>query len=125
MTAGDSAAGRICGPSSALLAMTNPLSALSPLDGRYAAQAGSLRPHFSEFGLIRSRVRVELAWLAALADEPAIPEVPPFDAPARAAIDEALAAFSPADAGRVILNTRTGGRRLVDQPRGELLPRIC
>ena len=46
------------------------LVALSPLDGRYAAQVGSLRPHFSEFGLIRSRVRVELAWLAALADEP-------------------------------------------------------
>ena len=83
------------------------LVALSPLDGRYAAQVGSLRPHFSEFGLIRSRVRVELAWLAALSDEPAIPEVPPFDASARAAIDEALAAFSPADAGRVKAIERT------------------
>ena len=43
MTAGDSAAGRICGPSSALLAMTNPLSALSPLDGRYAGKVDALR----------------------------------------------------------------------------------
>jgi adenylosuccinate lyase len=52
-------------------------------------------------------VRVELAWLAALSDEPAIPEVPPFDASARAAIDEALAAFTPADAGRVKAIERT------------------
>ena len=83
------------------------LVALSPLDGRYAAQAEALRPHFSEFGLIRARVRVELAWLAALSDEPAIPEVSPFDAAARAAIAEALAAFAPADAARVKAIERT------------------
>ena len=65
------------------------LVALSPLDGRYAGQAEALRPHFSEFGLIRSRVRVELAWLAALSDEPGVPEVPPFDAAARLAIASA------------------------------------
>ena len=56
----------------------DPLTALSPLDGRYAAKVGSLRQHFSEFGLIRARVQVEIAWLLALADEPAIPEVPAF-----------------------------------------------
>ncbi|CAG0967729.1 adenylosuccinate lyase [Burkholderiales bacterium] len=83
------------------------LVALSPLDGRYAGQAEALRPHFSEFGLIRGRVRVELAWLVALADEPAIAEVPPFDAGARAAIDDALASFSTADAARVKAIERT------------------
>ncbi|MFO1309660.1 MAG: adenylosuccinate lyase [Burkholderiales bacterium] len=83
------------------------LVALSPLDGRYAGQAEALRAHFSEFGLIRSRVRVELAWLAALSDEPGVPEVPPFDAAARSAIAEALASFSPADAARVKAIERT------------------
>ena len=61
----------------------SPLTALSPLDGRYAAKVAALREHFSEFGLIRHRVRVEIAWLIALADESAIPEVPPFSASAR------------------------------------------
>ena len=51
------------------------LTALSPLDGRYAAKVAALREHFSEFGLIRARVRVEIAWLIALADEPGIAEV--------------------------------------------------
>ena len=47
--------------------MASPLTALSPLDGRYARSADPLRPHFSEHALIRYRVRVELAWLMALA----------------------------------------------------------
>ena len=46
------------------------LTAISPLDGRYAGQLDALRPHFSEFGLIRRRVAVEIAWLKALAAEP-------------------------------------------------------
>ena len=54
------------------------LTALSPLDGRYAAKVGALREQFSEFALIRHRVRIEIAWLGALAAEPAIAEVPPF-----------------------------------------------
>jgi adenylosuccinate lyase len=49
----------------------NALTALSPLDGRYAAKVEILRRHFSEFGLIRSRVRVEIGWLLALAGCPA------------------------------------------------------
>ena len=52
------------------------LTALSPLDGRYSRQTESLRPIFSEAGLIRRRVLVELRWLEALAAEPGIPEVP-------------------------------------------------
>ena len=77
------------------------LTALSPLDGRYAAKVAALAPHFSEYGLVRHRVRVELAWLLALAGEAAIAELPPFTAAARAAIDQAAADFSPADAARV------------------------
>jgi adenylosuccinate lyase len=54
------------------------LTALSPLDGRYAEKVDALRDQFSEFALIRQRVRVEVAWLLALAAEGAIAEVPPF-----------------------------------------------
>ena len=54
------------------------LTALSPLDGRYAGKVSALREQFSEFALIRHRVRIELAWLCALAAEPAIEEVPPL-----------------------------------------------
>src|SRR5690606_38843655 len=60
------------------------LLALSPLDGRYAAKADPLRPIFSEFGLIRSRVRVEVEWLLALAAEPGIGELAAFDSAAEA-----------------------------------------
>ena len=52
--------------------MINPISALSPLDGRYAATAEPLRPIFSEYGLMKARVRVELEWLKALAAAPKI-----------------------------------------------------
>ena len=54
------------------------LLALSPLDGRYAGKVDALRPIFSEFGLIRARVRVEVEWLLALASEPGIGELKPF-----------------------------------------------
>jgi len=77
------------------------LTALSPLDGRYAGKVAALTAHFSEFGLIRHRVRVELAWLAALADEPALPEIAPFPVSIRSAIDAVAAGFAPADAARV------------------------
>ena len=59
--------------------MSNPaLTALSPLDGRYASKAEPLRPIFSEFGLMHRRVHVEIEWLLALAAEPGIAELPPF-----------------------------------------------
>ncbi len=77
------------------------LTALSPLDGRYAAKVAALRDHFSELGLIRARVRVEIAWLLALGEEPGVPEVAPFSAAARAALESAAAAFGPADGARV------------------------
>ena len=77
------------------------LTALSPLDGRYAAKVDALRGCFSEFALIRQRVRVEIAWLRALADEPAIREVPAFSVAARSALAEIGTAFSEDDAARV------------------------
>jgi adenylosuccinate lyase len=54
--------------------MPSPLAALSPLDGRYARTADPLRAYFSEQALIRYRVRIELAWLQALAAERALRE---------------------------------------------------
>ena len=77
------------------------LTALSPLDGRYAAKVEALRAHFSEFGLIRNRVKVEIEWLKALAAEPAFSEVPAFSAATIAALDAAATDFSEADTERV------------------------
>lgn len=81
--------------------MINPITALSPLDGRYAKSVEALRPVFSEYGLMRARVRVELSWLKALAAEPKIVEVPPFDEAVLAEIDDVIAGFSLEDAAAV------------------------
>jgi len=83
------------------------LTALSPLDGRYASKAAPLAVHFSEFGLIRARVRVEVAWLLALANEPGIPEVAAFGRETRDALLAACDAFSVDDAARVKAIERT------------------
>ncbi|HXZ91464.1 MAG TPA: adenylosuccinate lyase [Burkholderiales bacterium] len=77
--------------------MPSPLSALSPLDGRYASSADRLRPYFSEHSLIRTRVRVEIAWLRALAAEPAIRELKPFSPATAAALRRLVADFSERD----------------------------
>ena len=81
--------------------MINPIAALSPLDGRDAKSVEALRPVFSEYGLMRARVRVELSWLKALAAEPKIVEVPPFDEAVLAEIDDVIAGFSLEDAAAV------------------------
>jgi adenylosuccinate lyase len=70
---------------------TDPIDALSPLDGRYAAKLTAVRRVFSEAGLMRERVRVECAWLLALAQGPAAPVLAPLPQPARSWL-EALAA---------------------------------
>ncbi len=80
---------------------TTPLTALSPLDGRYASTVEGLRAHFSEYGLIRNRVRVEIEWLKTLAAAPAIAEAPVFSAATIAELDAAIAGFSVADAEAV------------------------
>ena len=77
------------------------LTALSPLDGRYADKVEALRAHFSEYGLIRNRVRVEVEWLKALAAEPAIAEVKPFSAATVAELDAVVGDFSVADAAKI------------------------
>jgi adenylosuccinate lyase len=75
-----------------------PLNALSPLDGRYYAKVSPLRSTFSEFGLIRLRLHVELQWLKALSAESSIPEVSGFSAATLAQLDGLLAGFSEVDA---------------------------
>ena len=71
--------------------MPHPLTALSPLDGRYAAKTRALQDHFSEFALVRCRVRVEIAWLEALAAEASFTPLAPFS-PARLAELQAVRA---------------------------------
>jgi len=81
--------------------MPSQLAALSPLDGRYARSADPLRPYFSEHALIRHRVRVELAWLSALAAEPAIAELKPFSKETSDALGRLAAGFSDKDGERI------------------------
>nr|WP_297460233.1 adenylosuccinate lyase [uncultured Halomonas sp.] len=77
------------------------LTALSPVDGRYGAKAESLREHFSEFGLIRARVIVEVRWLECLAAHPQITEVPALSTDAKAFLDRLIAGFSVDNAQRI------------------------
>ncbi|AOU98118.1 adenylosuccinate lyase [Acidihalobacter yilgarnensis] len=83
------------------------LTALSPVDGRYAAQTQPLRARFSEFGLIAARITVEVRWLQALSAEPGIPEVDALPAASQAMLEQLLTDFSPADAAEVKAIERT------------------
>ncbi len=75
----------------------SPLTALSPLDGRYHSKLAGLRDTFSELALIRHRVKIEIEWLKVLAASPSIKEVPPFSPPTLAQLDKLAAKFSEAD----------------------------
>ena len=77
------------------------LFAISPIDGRYADKANELRPIFSEYGLIRYRVQVEVNWLKALAAQPEITEVPTLSAKALDVLDCIVKQFSETDAERI------------------------
>ncbi len=77
------------------------LRALSPADGRYADKVRSLRDIFSEYGLIRFRVLVEVRWLQCLADEPAIGELEPLSSVMKDVLNSIVDDFSPDDAERV------------------------
>ncbi|MDC4827760.1 adenylosuccinate lyase [Acinetobacter baumannii] len=79
----------------------NALTALSPLDGRYASKCDALRPFLSEFGLIHARVTVEVRWLQALSNRPEIVEVAPFSTETNAALDAIVSNFSEEDANRI------------------------
>ncbi|MDZ7852240.1 MAG: adenylosuccinate lyase [Halomonas sp.] len=83
------------------------LTALSPVDGRYASKAEPLREHFSEFGLIRARVIVEIRWLQRLAEHPQIIEVPKLSAEAAAFLEALMQNFSVEDAERIKTIERT------------------
>ena len=76
------------------------LSALSPLDGRYAAKTDKLRPILSEAGFMHHRVKVEIAWLQALS-QAGFAELKPFSAAASALLDQLAADFSEGDAARI------------------------
>ena len=78
----------------------SPLSALSPLDGRYAAKTDKLRPLLSEAGFMHHRVKVEIAWLQALSNA-GFAEIKPFSASANALLDKLAGEFTEADAQRI------------------------
>ncbi len=77
------------------------LTAISPIDGRYADKVEALRPIFSEYGLIRFRVEVEVRWLQALANQPEILEVPVFSQTAQIHLNNIITQFSQDDAQRI------------------------
>ncbi|MDQ6969085.1 MAG: adenylosuccinate lyase [Mariprofundus sp.] len=79
----------------------SPLTALSPLDGRYDSKTAALRPIFSEYGLIKARVTVEVRWLQMLANNKDITEVAAFSADANAFLDAIITDFCTDDAKRV------------------------
>ena len=81
-------------------ASSSTLSALSPLDGRYAAKTDKLRPILSEAGFMHHRVKVEIAWLQALS-QAGFAELKPFSAQASALLDKLAAEFSELDAARI------------------------
>ena len=75
------------------------LSAISPIDGRYGSKTASLRDVFSEFGLIKYRVIVEVRWLQQLAAHPEIAEVPPLSTEANDLLNNLLVNFNEKDIG--------------------------
>ncbi len=78
--------------------MSKAISNISPIDGRYAGKVTALRDVFSEFGLIAARVRVEIQWLIALADNPGIAELAALDSPTKARLESIVSEFSEGDA---------------------------
>jgi adenylosuccinate lyase len=79
----------------------SPLTAISPIDGRYADKTQSLRPFFSEYGLLRARVEVELRWLHLLGANADIAEVPKLSADAEDFINKLILNFSVDDAAEI------------------------
>ncbi|WP_404369387.1 adenylosuccinate lyase [Marinobacter sp.] len=83
------------------------LTAISPVDGRYGDKVRLLREIFSEYGLIRNRVTVEIRWLQKLAAHPGIAEVPEFSSAATSVLDKIVSGFSLADAEAIKAIERT------------------
>ncbi len=85
----------------------NNLTAVSPIDGRYGSKTAELRPIFSEFGLIKHRVLVEIRWLQMLAANQDIAEVPALSEPANSLLDSIIEHFSIEDAEQIKTIERT------------------
>ena len=84
------------------------LMAISPLDGRYHEKVAGLRSIFSEFGLIKYRVIVEIRWLQMLAEHANLPELPPLSTLANDTLNAIIDNFSEHDAARIKdIETRT------------------
>jgi adenylosuccinate lyase len=83
------------------------ITAISPVDGRYGSKVADLQPIFSEYGLIRHRVQVEIRWLQALAAWNAIAEVPPLSKQATTVLDRLAEDFDIEDAQRIKAIERT------------------
>lgn len=83
------------------------LTAISPIDGRYGSKTETLRQHFSEFGLIHARVRVEVRWLQQLAAHPQIEELPAFSDAAQKYLNKLVDNFSVGDAEAIKTIERT------------------
>ncbi|MEY4922403.1 MAG: adenylosuccinate lyase [Pseudomonadota bacterium] len=83
------------------------LTAVSPIDGRYSDKVSALRSIFSEFGLLKFRVKVEVRWLQKLAACAEVKEVPPFNTDANAYLDKIVSAFNEQDAQRIKIIERT------------------
>lgn len=106
---GVSACSRIHAPASSQLSYAkdfpmpdcHALTALSPLDGRYADKLDALRPYFSEYALIRRRLQVEIEWLKTLANEEHFAEIPAFSPAACEELDALVARFDPEQAAEV------------------------
>ena len=77
------------------------LTAISPVDGRYASKSAELRSIFSEYGLLKYRVQVEVRWLQMLSEQASITEVPAFSDESHALLNDIVASFSVDDAMRI------------------------
>jgi adenylosuccinate lyase len=77
------------------------LTAISPVDGRYAGKTEALRPFFSEYGLLRARVEVELRWLHLLGNNADIKEVPKLSPEAESFLNNMITDFSVEDAAEI------------------------
>lgn len=77
------------------------ISALSPLDGRYVSKVNELVPYFSEYGLIKHRLIVEISWLMMLSSEPNIPELPPFSDKELTILENLIKNFNEEEAEKV------------------------
>jgi adenylosuccinate lyase len=77
------------------------LNAISPLEGRYQDKVSELRPTFSEYGLIKFRVTIEIRWLQILAEQANLPELPPFSQPNNTFLNSIIENFSEPDAMRI------------------------